>query len=200
MPSSRLVTWGAFGGFAAGALLTVGYVISLLLASGSDAANITGAWLTTLGFMAFVFAVIGLHEVLHAAGAALAQPGAVLSVIGTVMFVAVGYIAVGSAYGLMDEPLYLAPELLGFAVLGGIALMVGLVLLAIEIVRTDPLPNGAGWLLLAAALASVVTAFGRLFDTPLPAVSNVGGLLIGLASGWIGSALWSARDRGSERA
>lgn len=200
MPSSRLVTWGAFGGFAAGALLTVGYLIALLLATGSDAANVIGAWLTTLGFMAFVFAVIGLHEVLHAAGAALAQAGAVFSIVGTVMFVAVGYIAVGSAYGVMDEPLYLTPELIGFPVIGGIALMLGLVLLATEIVRTDPVPNGAGWLLFAAALASVVTAIGRLFGTPLPTVSYVGGLLIGIGSGWIGIALWSARDRVSERA
>lgn len=100
----------------------------------------------------------------------------------------------------MDEPLYLAPELIGFPVTGGIALMLGLVLLAIEIVRTDPVPNGAGWLLLASALASVVTAIGRLFGTPLPTVSYVGVLLIGIGSGWIGIALWSARDRISERA
>lgn len=39
----------------------------------------------TLGFMTFVVPVIGLHEFLHATGAALAQAGAVLSIIGTVM-------------------------------------------------------------------------------------------------------------------
>lgn len=186
MPSPRLLTWGAVGGVVSGALLVLGHVLAVV--STADAVVVTGTWFVLLGFLALVFAAIGLHEALAEAGPALAGAGAVLTVVGSVLVVAVQYAALGGAYGLVDEPVYLAPELIGVPAVGGVALAVGILLLGVAMLRDATAPTGAGAALVVAAVAfpiglATTTAF------------YVGGVLLGGGAAWAGASLWRIRDR-----
>ena len=185
MPSPRLLTWGAVGGVVGGVLLVLGHLLTVLPAT--DAIVVTGTWFVLLGFLALVFATIGLHEALAAGDAPLAGAGAVLTVAGAVLVVAVQYAALGSAYGLVDDPLYLTPELIGVPAAGGVALAVGVLLLGVAMLRDETAPTVAGAALVVAAVAfpiglATTTAF------------YVGGVLLGVGATWSGAALWRMRD------
>jgi hypothetical protein len=191
--SSRLITWGAIGGLVAGALLTVGYLLALTLAPGSDAANITGTWLTYGGFVALVFFAIGLHEALAAGGSQFEGTGAVLTIIGSVVMTGGAFAAIGSAYGISEEPLYRATELLGLTSTGSVALAVGILLLGLATLRSAALPTAPGALLIAAAAAFVIGGITFLTGNPIEEAFYVGGILLGIGTGWCGADLWRRR-------
>lgn len=196
MQSSRLVTWGAIGGLTAGALLTVGYLLALTLAQGSDAANITGTWLTFGGFIALVFLAIGLHEALAAGGSQFEGTGAVLTIIGSTIMTGGAFAAIGSAYGIVEEPLYRATELLPLTSTGSVALAVGILLLGLATLRSATLPTPPGGVLIAAAAAFVIGGITFLTGNPIEEAFYVGGILLGIGAGWAGAALWTGRPSG----
>lgn len=188
MPSARLLAWGAVGGIAGGVLLIIGNALAFLASEGGPVA-VTGTWLVLMGFAALILFAIGLHEVLRVrvtGGEALA---AVLSIIGSALLVAVSYTALGSAYELVDEPLYLDPTLIGVLVIGSGAFALGMLLFGIAILRGDqPLPRAAGILIVVATVAFLV---GYLVTE----VSYVGGIILGLTVAWIGVLLNQERSR-----
>lgn len=184
MRSRRLLTWGAVGGLVGGLLLVLGHVLAVV--STADAIVVTGTWFVLVGFLALIFAAIGLHEALAEAGSPLAAVGTVLTVGGAALVVAVQYAALGSAYELVDDPLYLSAELIGVPAVGGVALAVGILLLGVAALSDEAAPTGAG-----AAFVVAAVAFPVGFATTT--AFYVGGVLLGVGTAWAGASLWRAR-------
>jgi hypothetical protein len=182
--SPRVLAWGAIGGVAGGVLLVVGSFLAVLPAR--DAIIVTGTWFVLLGILGLLFAGIGLHEMLAATDVSLAGIGAVLTMFGSALLVAVQYAALASAYDLVTEPIYLAAELIGVPAAGGVALVLGILLLGIAMLREVTAPTIAGAAFVVAAVAFPL----GLASTP---AFYVGGVLLGMGTAWTGALLWRTR-------
>lgn len=181
-----------------GAALLVGGALAILgalLEIGADPGSATwipGAWLSLAGMLLMVLGWPGLYVRQMQRVGRLGLLGFVLS---WVSFVILG-IGIGAVDAFVTPTLaadaatrpfidrQTMPALLVFELVGGLLLVVGPFLFALVTIRAGVLPRAAAILLLAGAVATLVTVI--LHDW-----NEISAVILFLAIAWLGAALWA---------
>lgn len=175
--------WGAVAGIVGGAAFAAGHVVGFA-GGGWHAAATISAWLNLVGVVSLVFAVVGVHESLGDRGGVLGGAAAVLAMLGFILLAGIDTLGIVLAYDLIPQAAREAGPILALSAIANVSLLTGLLLLAVELLRTGALPRFVPALLLLAILAFVPGYFGVA----------IGGMLgaLFLGAGFAGAAprLW----------
>jgi hypothetical protein len=185
MVSSNIVrTGGGLASVAAGALLLLGHLASL----GGDPAygTVLGSGLVLVAHTLLVFALTAICAAQAERGGITNALGMVLGVAGTTLNVAAIFVELAGAGG-RDVDAVLTTGLTGGITLGGgLAFLVGLILVGVAAMRSGVFPRWAGATLIAGDL---VFGAGSFAGSAAMAVAVAGALLTCAAFVWLGSAL-----------
>ena len=128
MPSSNLVrTGGGLASAAAGILLLLGHLLDL--GGDSDYGTVLGGALVLTAHVVLVFALIGLYAAQAELSGLLGSLGMVLSVVGTTLVSGVVLVEIAGASGAEVEDVLGAGLPGALVLLGGLAFLIGLILL-----------------------------------------------------------------------
>ena len=174
-PSTLARTGGGPASVAAGVLLLLGHLANL--GGDQDYGTVLGSDLVLAAHALLVFALVALYAAQAERGGLLNSLAMVPSVLGTTLNCAAIFGEIAGAAG-KDVNAVLTSGVTGaLTLLGGLAFLVGLILLGVAIGRAGVFPRRAGLVLIA---GDVVFA---------PSVEVAGAALTGAAFAWLGWAL-----------
>jgi hypothetical protein len=179
-----LCTGGGLASIAAGMLLLLGHLANL--GGDLDYGTVLGSSLVLAAHMLLVFALMALYAVQAEQGGVLNSLGMVLGVLGTTLNCAAIFVEIAGAGGLEVRAVLTTGLTAPLVLLGGLAFLVGLILLGVAIMRAGVFPRWAGLLLIAGDL---VFAAGTFAGTAAPMVYLAGAALTGAAFVWLGATL-----------
>ena len=158
MPSSNLVrTGGGLASATAGILLLFGHLLDL--GGDSDYGTVLGGALVLLAHVVLVFALMGLYAAQAEHGGPLGGLGMVLSVAGMTIVSGVVLVEIAGASGAEVEDVLGAGLPGALVLLGGLAVLIGLVLFGVATMRAGVFPRWAGLLLIVGDLVFGVGSF-----------------------------------------
>jgi hypothetical protein len=179
-----LRTGGGLASIAAGVLLLLGHLANL--GGDLDYGTVLGSSLVLAAHMLLVFALIAIYAVQAEQGDILNSLGMVLGVLGTTLNCAAIFVEIAGAGGLEVRAVLTSGLTAPLVLLGGLAFLVGLILLGVAIMRAGVFPRWAGLLLIA---GDIVFAAGTFAGTAAPMVYLAGAALTCAAFVWLGVAL-----------
>lgn len=184
MSSAQLArTGGGLASVVAGALLLVGHLANL--GADPDYGTVLGSSLVFSAHLLLVFALVALYAAQAGRGDVLNGLGMILGVGGTVMNCAAIFVEIAGAGG-QDVRAVLTSGVTGtLTLVGGLAFLIGLILLGVATLRAGVFPRWAGPLLIAGDL---VFGAGTFAGSAAPAVELAGAALTCAAFVWLG---WS---------
>lgn len=186
MSSSGLIRWGAIAAMLGGAL-------SVLFAFVGESSR-AHVPLDAARYVLLVFGIAGLYLYLrHSRG--FGWLGAVGFYVCAFVFALVAILDLGIIVNEGVEQTYVA-----LGPVRGPLLLLGLLLFGAAVLRAGRLPSGGAWLLIAAALTTVVGILGMIVSggTLGGWVFIVPTVLFGLGWAWLGYGLWSESSAAAE--
>lgn len=184
--SKRLVAWGAVAGILGGIAFAVGHVVGFA-GGDSHAVAVVSGWLNLAGVVALVFAVVGVHESLNDRGGVLGGVGTILAMLGFILLTGIDTLGIALAYELIPSAAMGGAPVLVLSGIANVALLAGLLILAVVLLRTGVLPWLVGVLLVLAILAFMPGYFGVSIG------GAVGGVFLGAGFVGAGLRLWTLR-------
>ena len=185
MGSANLVrSGGGLASVAAGLLLLVGHLASL--GGDPERGTVLGSGLVFAAHALLVFALMALYAAQADRGGVLAALGMVLGVLGTTLNCATIFVEIAAAAGQDVGAVATSGPTGALTLVGGLAFLVGLLLLGVATMRAGVLPRWAGLVLIAGDL---VFAAGSFAGSAAPAFEVAGAALTCTAFVWLGWAL-----------
>lgn len=193
MVSSNLVrTGGGLASIAAGVLLLLGHLASL--GGDPDYGTVLGSSLVLVAHTLLVFALVVLCAVQAARGGALNVAGLVLSIVGTTLNAAAIFVEIAGASGQEVHAVLQSGVTGALTLLGGVAFLIGLLLIGVAALRAGVYPRWAGAALIAGDLVFGAGSFAGSAESAFT-VAGAALTCAGLVRlGWSlqqGSAAWT---------
>ena len=204
MSFRKLIPWSGIALFLTGVLFVI---TSLAHPSDFDPnAALSSLWapvhvLLTFAFLLSLFGLVGLYARLQEQSGTLGLVAFILALFGSGLSIIAGAVEayvepfLASQQATPQPPLALIDPagplsgLLLFFLLAVIFFFLGYTLMGVVIVRTRVLPRWAGWLLIIGTVLTNATFLGSIGYVP----RVIGGVIFGIALGWLGYALWSEK-------
>ena len=158
MSSENLVqTGGGLASVAAGVLLVLGHILDL--GGHPEYGTVLGGSLVLTAHVTLVFALVALYVAQAEQSGLLGSLGMILSVVGTTLVSGVVLVEIAGASGAEADAVLRAGLPSALALLGGLAFLIGLILLGIATMRAGVFPRLAGLLL---SVGDMVFGAGKL--------------------------------------
>jgi hypothetical protein len=190
-PSTLDRTGGGLASVAAGVLLLFGHLANL--GGDRDYGTVLGSSLVLAAHALLVFALVALYAAQAERGGLLNGLAMVLSVMGTTLNCAATFVEIAGAAGRDVDAVLTSGVTGALTLLGGLAFLIGLILLGVAIWRAGVFPRWAGPVLIAGDL---VFAAGSCAGSAAPLVEVAGAALTGAAFAWLG---WTLLRGAGER-
>ena len=193
MSSSNLVRLGGgLASAAAGILLLVGHVLNL----GGDPryGTVLGSLSVLTGHVLLVFALAALYAAQAEQSNLLGTLGMILSVAGTTLASGVILVEIAGASGAEVGAVLQAGLTGALALLGGLAFLIGLIMIGVATMRAGVFPYWAGLLLI---VGDVVFGAASFAGAASLVVEVLGALITCAAFVWLGLALLSGARSGA---
>jgi len=188
MPSSNLIwTWGGLASAAAGLLLLLGHLFDL--GGNSEYGTVFGGSLILTAHVVLVFGLVALYAAQVEQSGLLGGLGMVLSVVGTTLVSGAVLVEIAGASGAEVENVLGAGLPGALALLGGLALLIGLILFGAATMRAGVFPRWAGLLLI---VGDAVFGLGSFAGSAATIFEIVGALITCVALLWLGLSLLSS--------
>ncbi len=184
--SNLLHVGGGLASTVAGVLLLLGHVLDL--GGDPEYGTVLGGSLVLAAHLLLVFALVALYAAQAEQSGLLGSLGMVLSVVGTTLVTGVVLVELAGASGAAADVVLGTGLPSVFAVLGGLAFLIGLILFGASTMRAGVFPRLAGLLLI---VGDVVFGAGS-FAGAAATIFEIGGALITCAAlVWLGLSLLS---------
>jgi hypothetical protein len=184
--SNLLHVGGGLASAVAGVLLLLGHVLDL--GGDPEYGTVLGGSLVLAAHLLLVFAFVALYAAQAEQSGLVGSLGMVLSVVGTTLVTGVVLVELAGASGAAADVVLGTGLPSAFAVLGGLAFLIGLILFGASTMRAGVFPRLAGLLLI---VGDVVFGAGS-FAGAVTTIFEIGGALITCAAlVWLGSSLLS---------
>jgi hypothetical protein len=169
-------------------LLLLGHLLDL----GGDAeyGTVIGGTLVLTAHVVLVFALIALYAAQVEESGLLGTLGMVLGVVGTTLVSGVIFVEIAGASGAEVDAILGAGLPSAFALLGGLAFLIGLILFGIMTLQAGVFPRWAGLLLI---VGDVVFGAGSFAGAASTIFEVIGAALTCVALVWLGLSLLSGR-------
>lgn len=190
--SRRLRVWGAVGGLIGGVAFAAGHVVGFA-GGGAPAAAMIAGWLNLGGVVALVFTVVSMHEALGDRGGIVADIGAIAAVVGFTLLAGFFTLRIALAYELIPREATGAAPIVVLSVVANVSLLLGLLFLGVELLRSEELPRFVGIAFLLATGAFVIGFFG------VPIAGTLGALFLGAGAAGAAAPIAAAARRTSLR-
>ncbi|MGH2521921.1 MAG: hypothetical protein ACRDH2_05400 [Anaerolineales bacterium] len=201
MPNSNLTRWAGLAYLLAGVSLIIQQLYALAAPDPT-----TGGWVAvhTLGYFGLALGLLGLPGIYAAQKEQVRRLGLVGFLLAFIGNALTGGPAFLNTY-LVPVLTRQAPEVLAptgplftgpaglVILLSAVLVTLGFILFGISILRAGTLPRGAALLVILSSWFGLATAFS-------PLVFAIAGAVFGLASAWLGYAVWSGKRQMSPQA
>jgi hypothetical protein len=190
MSSDLMREGGGLASIAAGLLLVVGHVVNL--GGHPEYGRVLGEILVLTAHLSLVFALVALYAAQAEQSGLLGALGMILSVVGTTIVCGVVLVEVAGASGVNVAGVLEAGVSGATSFVGGLAFLIGLIVLGIATMRAGVFPRWGGLLLI---VGDVVFGAGSFAGAAASIVSVVGAAITCAGFVWLGLRLWSAGQR-----
>jgi hypothetical protein len=189
MSSDLIRKGGGLASIAAGLLLVVGHVVNL--GGHPEYGRVLGEILVLTAHLSLVFALVALYAAQAEQSGLLGALGMILSVVGTIIVCGVVLVEVAGASGVNVAGVLEAGVSGATSFVGGLAFLIGLIVLGIATMRAGVFPRWGGLLLI---VGDVVFGAGSFAGAAASIVSVVGAAITCAGFVWLGLRLWSTRQ------
>ncbi len=193
--SSNLVQQGGgLTSIVAGVLLLLGHILNL--GGDPEYGTVLGSTSVLAAHVLLVVALVALYAAQAEQSGLLGSLGMVLSVVGTTLVTGVVLVELAGASGAAADVVLETGLPSVFAVLGGLAFLIGLILFGASTMRAGVFPRLAGLLLI---VGDVVFGAGSFAGAAATIFEIVGALITCAALVWLGLSLLSGSGASTQR-